>query len=250
MKIATSGSACPRLVRGLAAVLTASVGLGSASCEPGVATPVPEPPTLNIGRVGPPVTEVVAQPANGTHLSGSPGAAPSAAILRVTNLDLTDPPSTVNVSADGSFDVVVNVTSGQELRFDWQRGAERGEPQDALFVITPPPFHLVPSQRFDCVRLTPGFSVDFGQTVTQALVVENDCTSSVTLGSPRARLGLADFALETALPIDVAAGDTTTLALSFTRAQTTVREDTLFFDVVRDGTTIRYPITLLAPAAP
>lgn len=250
MKIAASGSFGPRLAWRVAQVLTVSAGLGSASCEPGVATPVPEPPTLNLGRVGPPATEVVAHPANGTHLNGSSGAAPSGAIVRVTNLDGTDPPSTVNVQPDGSFDVVINVTNGQELRFDWQRGTERGAPQDAHFVTTPLPYHLEPSLRFDCVRLSPGFSVDFAQTMTQTLAVANDCTSSVTLETPRARLGLVDFALETALPIDVPSGGTTTLELAFNRAQTAAREDTLFFDIVRDGTAIRYPITLFAPAAP
>ena len=250
MKIAAPGSLCPRFSWGFFAVLAASAGLCSASCEPGVATPVPEPPTLNLARVGPPAMESTAQPLNGVHIYGLSGAAPSGALVRVTNLDGTDPPSTVNVQPDGSFDVVVNVTSGQELRFDWLRGAERGEPQDARFITMPSPFHLEPSQRFDCVKLTPGFSVDFGLALTQTLLVENECASSITLAAPRARLGLPDFALETALPIDIEPGLETTLGLTFTRAQTTAREDTLFFDVTRDGVAIRYPITLLAPAAP
>ena len=252
MKIAASGSRCTRLARGsFAAAFAASAGLGSASCGPGVATPVPEPPTLRLDHVGPAGKDSNPQPAaNGTHIYGSPGAAPVGAIVRVTNLDGKAPPSVANVVADGSFDVVLNVVSGQELRFDWLRGSERGAPQDAHFVVDAPTFHLEPSARFACVRLTPGFAVDFGITSLQTLVLGDDCAATVSLSGPRSRLGLPDFTLATALPLDVAPSGEAALSLSFRRSQTTAREDTLFFDVSNEGTIIRYPITLSAPASP
>ncbi len=190
MTIATPGSRWTRCARaGFAPALAVCAGLSAFSCAPGVATPVPEPPTLNLARVGPPTgAQPVSEPAvNGTHLYGSPGAAPSGALLRVTNLDGSDPPSAVSVLADGSFDVSLVVASGQELRFDWLRGDQVGAPQDAHFVNVPPPFRLEPSTRFACLTLTPGFVVDFRQAATQTLLVVNDCAAAVSLSTPRVR---------------------------------------------------------------
>lgn len=249
MKIAASGLDPARWSRGLAVASIATLcGLG---CGPGVATPVPEPPTLNLARVGRPSIDEVAQPStNGTDIHGAPGAAPGGALLRITNLDSADPASVVNVKSDGSFDATIVVTDGQELRFDWSRGDESGPPEDARFVVQVPSFRLEPSTRLTCLQLTPGFVVDFAQTTQQTLTLANHCSGNVSLAAPRFRVGLVDFTLQTPLPIDVAPGEQASLELGFERAQASAREDTLFFDVESDGSTVRYPITLLAPASP
>ena len=236
------------LERARLAALIVGVGLSGASCGPGVATPMPEPPTLNLSSVGPP--ELVSAPeGDSRHIAGKRGTAPPGAVLRVTNLDQQNPPSVVNVRPDGSFDVIIGVSSGEELRFDWALGGEQGAPQDARVIDDATSFHLEPAARFACVKLMPGSSLDFAAGATQRFIVRNDCSSTVSLSAPRTRLGSPDFALNTALPLTVPSAESASLDLSFTRAQSGAREDTLFIDLANDGTTIRYPITLRAPAS-
>ena len=239
--------------RALAAVLAAGAGLTLAACGPGVATPVPEPPTLQLGKIGGPsggqpnVTSV-----GGRTLFGDIGAAPAGSVVRVTNLDRKDPVVVSSAKADGSFNLGLEVLDGEELRFDWVRGTERGAPQDAHFVQGPrlDVYHVEPSRRFSCVGLSPGFAVGFDGGNEQSLVVSNGCASDITLSAPRLRLGLADFKLVTQLPASIAAGQSGTLDLSFTRSLNGAREDTLFIDVTSEGEVIRYPVTLHAAIAP
>ena len=236
-------------------VLTAGGALGLFGCGPGAATPIPEPPTLQLGRIGLPSAEVVSQPepatGGGRHIYGQPGAAPFGAVVRVTNLERKDAAAVASALSDGSFMLTVAVLDGEELRFDWQRAGQRGEPQDALFVADGNiEFHLLPSPRLPCLTLAPGFELDFSALTTQTLTVHNACASEAVLAAPRQRVGLPDFSLQTTLPLTIPVGQDGALSVAFARSQAAAREDTLFVDISVGGQIIRYPLTLLAPAAP
>jgi len=245
---AAGGGAC------IAAALTAAAVCTLTACGPGVATPMPEPPTFNFARIGPPETEPVTQPAStpdgGRHIYGLSGAAPPGSLVRVTNLDRVDPTVVSSVKPDGGFDLNIVVNPGDELRFAWSSGPEQGAPQDARFIQDSSSFHFEPAARFGCLQFTPGLALDFAGGTPQSLRLQNDCGFAVSLATPRTRLGLDDFVLQTALPLVIPAGGATELSISFARAQAGSREDTLFFDVTANADVIRYAVTLGAPAAP
>jgi hypothetical protein len=175
------------------------------------------------------------------------GNVPSGSVVRVTNLDTTDPVVAGARIAQGGFDVELIVTDGQELRFEWVNAGEHSAPADAIVSRADPmsqTFALSAAPRFDCLKLSPGFALDFGTTAQATLSLQNGCSQAVSVSNPRTRLGLADFAVSTTLPIDVAAGSSTELTVDFTRSAQGPREDVLFVDVTSAGSTIRYPITL------
>jgi hypothetical protein len=231
------------------APLTAGVWLLASACGPGVATPMPEPPTAfdlsgfgeGVLAAGYPLDERVVVIASGT------GNVPAGATVRVTNLDDTSPVVAGPGNPQGGFQVDLIVTDGQELRFEWVNGREHSAPADAI-ISRPDPlrpeFDLIIAQRFACLKLSPGFALDFSDETHATLGVENDCTEAVTFANPRSRLALPDFALPATPPSDVAPGASTQIDVDFTRSAAGLREDVLFLDVTLAGETIRYPITL------
>ena len=236
----------------MATALCLAATCALASCGPGVATPIPEPPTFKIGRIGPPAQlEVTATPDGGRRIHGESGAAPGGAQLQVTNLDRVDSAVFSNVRPDGSFDLNIVVNQGDELRFDWLRGTERGIPEDAHFVLDLDPglFHFEPSERFACLKVTPVLALDFSAAAEQSLQVENECSFNVSFDSARTRLGSTEFSVKTQLPLAIPAQAAAELQVLFARTQPGAREDTLFLDVTGDTRVIRYPVTLAAPAS-
>jgi hypothetical protein len=243
------------LLQAGAVLWPAGVWLLASACGPGVATPMPEPPTatvFDLGEVNKQEVTPVHQPENNDHhvIVGASGAVPAGAVVRVTNLDSMLPVSADSATDQGSFQVVVVVLDGQELRFEWVLGERRSAPADAIFVRPDPAsrvFQLMPSPRFECLRLEPGVALDFPADGPATLSVHNDCASPVTLENPRSRLTLPDFALPDTLPLEVAPGASAELVTDFTRAAAGLREDVLLLDVTLDAETLRYPITLRAP---
>jgi hypothetical protein len=209
---------------------------------------MPEPPTA-FDLTGFPDATSAKTPLDNRVLviQAATGNVPEGATVRVTNLDSVEPVVAGPGNAQGGFEVDMIVTDGQELRFEWVDGSERSAPADGI-VSRPDPvgqlFKINAAPRFACLKLSPGFVLDFSGTHA-TLGVENACDSAVTLTNPRRRLGLADFALP-ATPLDIAAGESAEIGVDFTRGAAGLREDVLFFDVTLAGTTIRYPITLRA----
>jgi hypothetical protein len=232
-------------------LMTAGVWLLASACGPGVATPMPEPPTVFdlSGFTDPTMT--AHQPLDNRVLviQTGRGNVPNGATVRVTNLDTTDAVVAGPGTPQGGFAVALIVTDGQELRFEWVNGAEHSAPADAIISRSDPLgqlFRLTPSARFACLALTPGFALDFSGMAQATLGIENGCDDAVQLSNPRSRLTLADFALPATLPADVPAGESTQISVDFTRGAAGLREDVLFLDVTLTGTTIRYPIALRA----
>lgn len=231
------------------APLTAGVWLMASACGPGVATPMPEPPTAFDLSGFAEVTTAVDYPVDDRVLviASGTGNVPPGGTVRVTNLDDTSPVAAGPGNAQGGFQVDLIVSDGQELRFEWVSGGEHSAPADAI-ISRPDPlsqvFGLSVAPRFDCLKLSPGFALEFDSKTHAALGVENGCTDAVTFSNPRTRVTLPDFALPATPPADVAPGESTTIEVDFTRSAAGLREDVLFLDVTLTGQTIRYPITL------
>jgi hypothetical protein len=231
--------------------MTAGVWLLASACGPGVATPMPEPPTVfDLSGFKPGISAATTPlDARVLVIQTDVGNVPAGASVRVTNLDTTDAVVAGPGNVGGGFEVELIVTDGQELRFEWVDGAERSAPADAVVSRADPmgpTFDLMLAPRFACLKLSPGFALDFTGTTPATLSIENACTDSVQLSNPRSRLTLADFALPATVPADVPAGESTEIEVDFTRGAAGLREDVLFIDVTLAGTTIRYPITLRA----
>jgi hypothetical protein len=169
--------------------------------------------------------------------------------VRITNLDRDTNVAAVNASAQGAFEAVIGVSDGQELRFEWVLGDERSAPADALFVRPDPTlaYELVPSPRFECVRLTPAFALELASDATLPLAIENACDEPVSLTNLRTRLGLSDFTFPDAVPAEIASGTSQSIDVAFQRSAPGLREDVMLIDVTLGAETIRYPITLRAP---
>lgn len=252
-------STAPQVVlacsRGRVALAVSLVFLGY-GCGPGAATPMPEPPSMvDLAQVGPPDVLAAVMGVDVHALEGRAGAVPANATVRVTNLDRTEAAYATTANSSGGFNIVVTVAFGEELRFDWALPDQHSNvPVDALFQpvpMKPLGFVLTPSARFDCVHLTPGYVLDFGASSADTLAIglKNDCAGDLTLGAPRLRRGLPDFA-SSATAQTVARGSSVMLPVSFTRASAAAVEDTLLFDVTVSGTVIRYPVTLSASTKP
>jgi hypothetical protein len=211
---------------------------------------MPEPPTVfDLSGFDSQVAVNTKVPADDSVLviEAPTGNVPLDAVVRVTNLDGNAPVVAGVGNTRGGFEVDLVVNDGEELRFEWVNGAEHSAPADAI-VSRPDPrgqgFRLTPAPRFSCLKLSPGFALDFGTTTHATLGIENGCDDAVQLSNARNRLALTDFALPATLPGDVPAGQSTEIAVDFTRGAAGLRENVLFLDVTLAGTTIRYPITL------
>lgn len=241
--------------RGSLGVITAwyaGVWFLASACGPGVATPMPEPPTVfDLNAVGAPqgVVSVAGKETDSKTISVYRNRLPANSTVRVTNLDRMDATVAADVPQSQDANLIISVIDGEELRFEAITPELRSQPADAIFVLDDAlsgAFHLAPSERFACLKLEPGYRLDVGDAIQVTLSLENDCESAITLGNARSRLALPDFVLESALPLEVAAAASAELTVNFTRAAAGVREDVLFIDVTLDGATIRYPITLRA----
>src|SRR5262245_14243807 len=86
------------------------------------ATPIPQPPpeNLDVGKIRFPATSPTT---NAVQFFGDPGAAPPNSIIRVTNLETTDPPSAIEVQDDGSFNATISADVDDELRFQVRLGS-------------------------------------------------------------------------------------------------------------------------------
>ncbi len=246
------GSCLPTLTRKRVLLATSLIWFAG-GCGPGAATPMPEPPSLVptlLGDAPPSPTVPVAQATDGYFdIYGAPHAAPGNATVRVTNLDTPDSPVSTTASAAGDFKVSVAVAYGNELRFEWQLDGKRSIPTDVLFLQDGTSgFSLQPSARFDCIKLTPGFVLDFATTSadTLTLQIENQCASDLDIGTTTLRRGLPDFVLPTGTPGTIPPSNTAKIAVSYVASSTGLVEDTLFVPLSQGGTTIRYPVTLSA----
>lgn len=215
------------------------------ACGPQGATPMPEPPSIDGGLIGPDREgiSILSEP-HPVPLVGSAGAATPGARVQVLNLDAAAlPAATATAAADGSFQLTVLATSGDELRFSALLDGRRSIPVDFVYTFELRDV-LTQSPRHACVTLHPGLELELG--VSRASVsFQNGCSDPIQLSAPRFRTG-ADFALATPLPLVVAAGASAVVELELRDAPPPAREDVWFTDVTLGSVTIRYPIGVFA----
>jgi hypothetical protein len=224
--------------RGLGLLLA----LCASACGPQGASPMPEPPSIDGGLIGPaPVGISILSEPHAVPIVGAPGAATAGAGVRVLNLDLDLPAATATAAADGSFATSVLASPGNELRFEAVQQGQRSAPADLLYTSQDGD-QLSPSPRYDCLSLVPGFDLDVPLSGTATVQLHNGCPEPLTFDAPRFRSG-GDFMLDTPLPLVVAAGGVGELQLQLTAA-TGAAEDVLFVDASRAAQTLRYPIGL------
>jgi len=224
------------------AVLAGTCSLISA-CGPGLASPIPQPPTL-IANLG------VAEPEPFAHgqivLQGRPGTVPAGAQVRATLLDGSDPPLVTIAAADGSFAIGFVANPGEEVRLEWLSDAVRSPPLDAVLAEVDAGLAWAAARRFDCVSLTPGYLLELAPGALTPLTFDSDCAELVTIADPRLRLGSTDFALESPLPASLSPGSSASLDVDFQPTDVGLREDILFLSLTVGPETIRYPVSLIA----
>lgn len=218
-------------------VLACALGL---ACGPQGATPMPEPPSIDGGLIGPQREGIsILSDPRPVPVSGGAGAVTPGAQVRVLNLDSDSPPQTVVAGADGAFALTVTASNGDELRFLALLEGERSAPVDFIYTNAVAD-ELTPSPRHACLSVQPGLELAFGASRASVRFL-NGCSEPLQLGSPRFRAG-ADFALVTPLPLVVAAGDSAVVELGLLNLPPPAREDVWFVDVTLGSIALRYPI--------
>jgi hypothetical protein len=206
---------------------------------------LPEPPALDPARIG--VPELVATAYPSISVSGSKGAAPANAVVRVTNLDSpTATPIATTADNNGAFVIAIGGMAGDELRIQALVSGERSAPLDFIYNAGAPPT-LTASPRHACVALTPGFELAFDATSPRNLTIKNSCPGTLSISNPRRRLGSTAFTLVTPLPLEVAPSSDGVLSIGSSATPGSGEEDALFLDLTVAGGVLRYPVTLVAP---
>jgi hypothetical protein len=206
------------------------------------ATPMPEPPSIDGGRIGPaPVGVIALSEPHQVPIAGQPGAVTPGATLRAINLDRDVPVVSATVAADGSFSSSVLASNGDELRLQALLGGMRSAPADFLYTSMGGD-QLTPSPRFACLALSPGYDLDVPASGSARLHIENACDGAVTVTNPRFRSG-GRFTVDTPLPLDIPAGGEGALDVRLTSPGA---EDVLFLDLTQGTQTLRYPVGLFA----
>lgn len=221
----------------------ASVLFLCACGDPKTATPLPEPPAIDLAGVrGPELAITLAGQPEHVELTAPAGAVPPGATVHVTDLDGADPVVATTAAVDGSFMVSVLLTPGDELRFQAIASGVRGAPLDARYESNGA---LTPSVRPDCVGIDPGFELDFsGGIANQSATITNSCADVITVSGSTLRLGLPEFTAEAVTAGPVPMGAATTRSASYTPSTRVEREDVMFVDITTGGATVRYAFTL------
>ncbi len=233
----------------LALAVAMVCSLGATQCGPQVATPMPEPPTIDGRKIGPELDVVTAlSEPHPLSIVGDIGAVTPGSIVRVLNLDETSAPVSAQADAEGAFEITVMVSTGDELRFQAVQGGVRSEPIDFIHGGLAAAAALTPSPRHACVVLQPGLELRYGELGPLPLRVLNDCAEPLSLAAPLFRLGTGEFELESELPLVLPPASEATLDVALLEPPPPAREDVLFIELSLGGETIRYPIGLYAPA--
>ncbi len=227
----------------LRALAVIFVTAGAVACGPGAATPMPEPPSIDVSRVG---SGEEVYPLTGPApiaLVGDAGAAPPHATVRVLNLDDMREAVATTADADGRFSLEIIANAGDELRFEARTSGGFAEPVDAR--VNDDLSGVVASQRPECFVLEAGRMLEVTAGKNAAVRLSNECTEELILDDVRLRLGTAGFDFEAATPLSVAPGASAAVDVELTLG-TTPAEDVLFLEVVIDGMAERYPVSLRA----
>jgi hypothetical protein len=171
-------------------------------------------------------------------VTGGPGAidADHGTVL-VLDFGTTAPPHRADVAADGSFSLVFDTVSDDDLRLWAEVDGQRSDPFD--FVVVFDRIEPREPEVDDCVEFAPRFALDL-EGASRECVVTNGCATDVMLAaSLRERAGAFSIA-----PATATIGPNGSMPFTVT-ANGTLAVDALFFDVT--GATLgRHVVTLHA----
>ncbi len=228
------------------ALLLASLSLGCA------VSPQPEPvwhPLVDFDL------RLIALTVEGTQVRalGSPGAvSPGMGDLVVVDLDASGPAAQAAVAADGSFDVRVDAAQSDVLRLVVRTGDGWSEPIDVTHGARET--LRVDFRSGDCTTRIPASSVQFGGLLgamgpVAGLALENGCATAVRIVTLELRAGDTGFAVDpSALPLTLAASETTTIDVRFAPPSAGLFTDVLFVGV--EGAPEPIPVSLLGSGPP
>ncbi len=195
----------------LAALLVWTAALGACSLRP-----QPEPPPAEPQLLLDNVSAVPSHPnaMQGGSISGAPGAAPPGATLRAYNLDNNFPPSVTAANDDGSFELLIDIIAGDEVRIQAITQDARSKPLDVIIGEPESTPTLAVRPLADCVSLAPASELSFGTLDTSAersLIVANACDFDIEIGALGMRRPLDGLLIDSpALPASIPSGSSRT----------------------------------------
>lgn len=219
-------------------VLVIGLGLAATAAASCVVSPQPSPPEaiLQGDLIG--LRPGVELAATVVGFEAGPGAVqPPRGVVVVTNLNGADPPSFADVQPDGSFSIAVPGQPGQTFRFQAKDGPTRSEPVDievgSSGATTDSALTSLP-----CLVIEPSAWLSLtGVGETGAIVLRNECASTVVLNPPHLRRGLAGFTFSSVPSVGIAAGGS--FAVTVHAGAGSEAEDVLILEVTSPATTIR-----------
>jgi hypothetical protein len=146
----------------------------------------------------------------GGSLFGAPGAVSPGATLRAYNLDNAQPPSEVLAAPDGSFEMLLDMLPGDEIRLQAILDGARSKPLDVVIgesIGVPSP-----ASRPLAACLTTADEISFGvlsegSDVERPVTLSNACAFDITLAAIEMRRPVAGLSVVTeAPPIVIEAG--------------------------------------------
>lgn len=161
--------------------------------------------------------EIVGQP-NSSQVPG--------AVVRVIDLDRTDPPVDTTVRPDGSFQLVVDAEEGDVLRFVLVDGSSRSMPLDLVVGLD----GLEPwVAALECWRTDPEVTVELDANRI-SLAIINDCDQPISVARAGLRAAHPAFAVTTA-PTEVPSGSEAQVTVDYTPTGAASEEEVLLLEI-------------------
>jgi hypothetical protein len=228
----------------LRALAVTLVTAGLAACGPGAATPMPEPPSIDVSRVAS-AEDAVAQLGGPMpiQLIGDVGAATPSSTVRVLNLDDLREAVATTADAEGRFALAVIANAGDELRFEASTKDGFSAPVDAR--VMDDLSGIAISRRPDCLALESGYALELTPGKTGSVRLMNECDGEVSVDDVRLRRGDAGFSIASATPFALSPGASTSVDVQLTPGSTPT-QDVLFLELTVEGQAARYSVSLRA----
>jgi hypothetical protein len=151
---------------------------------------------------------------HGGSISGAPGAAPPGATLRAYNLDNNLPPSSTTANDDGSFELLIDIIVGDEVRIQAITQVARSKPLDLIIGQPESTPTLAVRPLADCVSLAPSTELSFGALdapTDRSLILANACAFDIQIGALGMRRPLDGLVLDSGtLPVPIPSGSSRT----------------------------------------
>lgn len=196
------------------------------------------PPSLDGSLIGRGMPKRSSSPP--VEIVGQPDSAPlPGAVVRVVDLDGTDPPVDASVEADGSFRLVIGAEEGDVLRFVLLDGDSRSLPLDLVLESE----SLEPlAAALECWSTDPELTLELGYPRGSFIVI-NGCDQPISLARLALRANHPAFSV-TDPPSRVPSGATAQVTVEYSPAGGASEEEVLLIEI-DEPTADRRAITLV-----